>query len=100
MFLICSDDIKWSKENLANLPGKQSGIAFMSDRTKDYMIDFGILINSNHSIITAGTFGWWAGWLAGGEVIYSTAFNDWKLRDHPHGYNKQDFFPENWIAIG
>ena len=99
VFMVCSDDIRWCEEALKELPSEQSEIVFMSGRTKDYRVDFGILVNCNHSIVTAGTFSWWSGWLARGEVIYHTGYNDWQLEEHPDRYKKQDFYPNYWIPM-
>ncbi len=48
--------------------------------------------------ISAGTFGWWAGYLAGGEVVY--------LKEYvtpgsimSQGIKQSDMYPESWIPI-
>ena len=49
--------------------------------------------------MSVGTFGWWAGWLGGGDVIYYT-------KPHAPGsmkdkmFSREDFFPLHWIGIG
>jgi hypothetical protein len=53
-----------------------------------------------HAIViaTIGTFSWWSGWLAGGEVTYfkspakqGTAF--------AHRLNYKDYFDPEWIGL-
>ncbi|XP_063613929.1 galactoside alpha-(1,2)-fucosyltransferase 1-like [Penaeus indicus] len=34
------------------------------------VLDLAVLVSCNHSIITLGSFGFWSGFLAGGEVVY------------------------------
>ena len=53
---------------------------------------FVLLATCNHSIITIGTFGWWAAWLAGGRVVYYGDFVNSKrsILDH---------YPHDWISM-
>ena len=99
VFFVCSDDITWGKQKLPTLVSNNSAIVFMSDLTLSYMVDFGVLVNCNHSIITAGTFSWWSGWLAGGQVVYHTGYDRWKKEVAPMTYKQEDFFPDNWIPM-
>ena len=49
--------------------------------------------------MSVGTFGWWAGWLGGGDVIYYTKpYAPGSPKDI--GFSKEDFFPLHWIGIG
>ncbi|KAI0224444.1 Galactoside 2-alpha-L-fucosyltransferase 1, partial [Lamellibrachia satsuma] len=54
MFVVCSDDVDWSKENFVT----ERPTVFSVGRNAD--IDFAILSRCNHSIITIGTFGQWS----------------------------------------
>jgi galactoside 2-L-fucosyltransferase 1/2 len=52
----------------------------------------------DHSIITSGTYSWWAGWLAGGMVVYYKNF----LRPNTtigNEYNDSDYYPPDWIGM-
>ena len=99
-FFVCSDDIEWC---ITELPGAlhrpTTSIFFMSDKTKDYRVDFGILMNCQHSVVTSGTFSWWSGWLAGGEVVYHTGYDKWQQREHSERFKHTDFYPPDWIAM-
>ena len=99
IFVVCSDDIRWCQRYLPDVVGKDSTILFMSDQTKDYRVDFGILTKCQHSIVTAGTFSWWSGWLAGGEVVYHTGYDHWQQRLHPDRFKHEDFYPQEWIPM-
>ncbi|ELT91596.1 hypothetical protein CAPTEDRAFT_37345, partial [Capitella teleta] len=61
-FIVASDDMKWAKENL-------NSRASMSPFQNTFY-DLALLANCQHSIISSGTFSWWAGWLANGTTIY------------------------------
>jgi galactoside 2-L-fucosyltransferase 1/2 len=60
--------------------------------------DLAILSACNHTIMTVGTYGWWAGYLAGGTTVY--------LRNFPAArseldrwFSRDDFFPPDWIGL-
>ena len=91
LFIVCSDDLDWSRQNIYG-----EHVAFVKDNPPE--IDLALLSLSDDVIMSLGTFGWWAGWLAGGEVIY---FKDWFL---PESYmhdiqNGVDHFPPSWIPM-
>ncbi len=89
VFIVSSDDIKWCKKNI-NFPDTH----FVHD---SYEIDMATLAACNHSIITTGTFSWWSGYLAGGEVIY---YKDQFAKDSIMGVAVlEDRFPPAWIPM-
>jgi len=51
-----------------------------------------------HTVITVGTFGWWAGWLANGTTVY---YKDWPRRGSPLAAlaRHADYFPPYWIPL-
>lgn len=60
--------------------------------------DLAILSYCNHTIMTVGTFGWWAGYLAGGITVYYKDF------PAPGGglvqwFSRKDFFPSEWVGL-
>ena len=89
LFVVTTDDLRWSKHNL-----KGYDIYF----TKDFgirkpAVDLAIAISCNHTIMSVGTFGWWLGYLTGGEVIY---FKEW-FRDYPQSlYTQDEYFPHHY----
>ncbi|KAH3788936.1 hypothetical protein DPMN_167100 [Dreissena polymorpha] len=62
VFVICSDGIKWAKDALSNVTSSYN-MYFMEGNSAE--VDMAILSKCNHTIITTGTFSWWAAWLAG-----------------------------------
>ncbi|KAK2167764.1 hypothetical protein LSH36_24g05012 [Paralvinella palmiformis] len=90
-FVVCSDDIRWAKENVLG-----DHVVYSEDH-RDYE-DMAILSRCNHTIISVGSFGWWAAWLANGTTIY---YDNWpkeysKLEYH---VNKKTYFPPDWIPM-
>jgi len=78
-FIVCSDDIKWCKQNLhaellinGNVT-HQVNIVYSESRNRGE--DLALLASCDHTIISVGTYGWWSAWLANGLTVYCT--------DHP-----------------
>ena len=79
----------WAKRNL-NFPD----VVFSEGHSAQ--LDLAILSLCNHTIVSTGSFGWWAGWLANGTVVY---YSKWPRPFSPLEYqvNKNDYFPPHWI---
>ncbi|XP_068098316.1 galactoside alpha-(1,2)-fucosyltransferase 2-like [Hyperolius riggenbachi] len=96
LFIVTSNGMDWCKENINNSRGD---VYFAGDGQEGSPVrDFALLAHCNHTIMTIGTFGIWASYLAGGETIYLTNYT---LPDSPfHNYFKYEatFLPE-WIGI-
>jgi len=94
LFIVCSDDPSWC---LQNLPTHRLRHAeFVS--TEDPVVDLAILAMCQHTIITVGTFGWWAAWLANGTTVY---FKDWPRPGSQlaTATSHNDYFPPHWIPL-
>ncbi|UJR23977.1 hypothetical protein I4U23_026943 [Adineta vaga] len=64
-FLIASDDKDYAKTNLGN-----NTDVFITPKSFFSGDDLAALALCEHTIVTAGSYGWWAAWLAGGNVIH------------------------------
>jgi galactoside 2-L-fucosyltransferase 1/2 len=64
-FLIASDDKEYAKKHF----GHNSDV-FITPQSFYAGEDLAALAFCEHTIATAGSYGWWAGWLAGGNVIH------------------------------
>ena len=67
MFVVCSDDVDWSKVNFVTERPTVFSVGHSAD------VDFAILSRCNHSILTIGTFGQWSAYMAGGVTVYHKA---------------------------
>ncbi|CAG2256968.1 FUT1_2 [Mytilus edulis] len=64
LFIVISDGMKWSKDNMpSHVP-----IEYVSLGKRD--LDMATVVACDHTIMTIGTFGWWIGYLTNGEVVY------------------------------
>ncbi|XP_064456348.1 galactoside alpha-(1,2)-fucosyltransferase 2-like [Ornithodoros turicata] len=82
VFVVVSNAMLWCKKNIGNSRGD---VYFVGNGDKfNPGRDLALLVHCNHTIITLGMFGFWGGYLAGGEVTY--------LANHtlPHSNCKRD----------
>lgn len=91
LFIAASDGMNWITSNITD------------DNTivstfKDAWLDLALLSRCNHSIISTGSFSWWAGWLANGTTIY--------YENYPRPgsglakrFNKSDYYPADWVPM-
>ena len=95
MFIVCSDDMAWAKEHFTF-----SSRPIVYSENKTDAVDLAILTKCDHMIMTTGTFGWWAAWLAGGHVVYYSQYPRKHSRlERTFSKDKTDYFPPEWIRI-
>ncbi len=95
VFIVCSDDIKWAKQHF-NFTSHH--VVFSENRTD--VLDLAILSKCDHTIMTTGTFGWWASWLAGGQVVYYSNYpRKYSRLERSFSKDKTDYFPPEWIGM-
>ena len=93
IFIVCSDDQKWSRANV----GSRKNLVVFSPYGSAAM-DMCLLSKCNHTVMTVGTFGWWGAWLAGGETIY---YKDFPQRGSQisNGFVPSDYFYPEWYPL-
>ncbi|XP_039101397.1 galactoside alpha-(1,2)-fucosyltransferase 2-like [Hyaena hyaena] len=96
VFVVTSDGMAWCRENIN---GSLRDVVLAGNGLQGSPAkDFALLAQCNHSVITVGTFGIWAAYLAGGDTIYLANYT---LPDSPfHRIFKPEaaFLPE-WVGI-
>lgn len=90
-FIVCSDDMMWSRRNI-----NSSDVSFSNFR--DPAVDMAILSLCDHVIVTVGTFGWWGGWLSGGTVTYLSDFPR-NGSDLDKWQPKASYYPPTWVGM-
>lgn len=87
-----SKDVKWCKENF-------KGGEFIFSEKNSTIIDFGMLKNCDHAILTtSSTFGWWSGYLnknPNKKIICSTTI-EYSIQPNKDWYK---FWPNEFIKI-
>lgn len=69
VFVAISDDRLWCVKILS-----RHFDVYVPEEAPSPAHDLAILSNCNHTVMTYGTFGFWGGYLAGGEVLYFDKF--------------------------
>ena len=85
-FLIASDD----KSYCQNLLKNHRNVTIIPN-SFSLGEDLVTLSLCEHTIITGGTFGWWAGFLAGGDVLHDVVY--------PSGCEKREHYYPPWFLI-
>jgi galactoside 2-L-fucosyltransferase 1/2 len=98
-FIVCGDDLAWNRKYVT-LPvacrGQGHSVAHCLLSTPP--VHMALLSSCHHSIVTSGSFGWWAAYLAGGVVVYDKSF------PRPgtligQRYSPTDYYPAAWIPL-
>ncbi|KAM5236211.1 galactoside alpha-(1,2)-fucosyltransferase 1 [Ctenodactylus gundi] len=72
IFVVTSNGMKWCWDNIDTSKGD---VVFAGNGQEGSPgRDFALLTQCNHTIMTIGTFGFWAAYLAGGDTIYLANF--------------------------
>ena len=92
LFVVCSDDIKWCKENLT---GIAPHMVFIENNK--YYHDFYLMTLCHHVITANSTFSWWAAYLNRHEnkkiVTLDNWFGIWWAG------NTNNIVPKDWIRL-
>ena len=91
VFIVLSDTPEWGRKYVVG-----ENVFHPAQRSAEH--DLALLSRCNHTITSVGTYSWWAGYLAGGEVTYyHEPYNI--SREVGRGFVAEDFFPPSWIPI-
>ncbi|XP_065276868.1 galactoside alpha-(1,2)-fucosyltransferase 2-like [Emys orbicularis] len=96
VFVVTSNGMEWCQENI---DASRGDVYFSGDgKESSPGRDFALLAHCNHTIMTIGTFGIWAGYLVGGETIYLANYT---LPDSPFLkiFKPEAAFLPQWIGI-
>jgi galactoside 2-L-fucosyltransferase 1/2 len=96
-FVVCSNDVTWCQREFRDKPN----VSVMAHNSVE--VDLAILSKCNHNIITMGSFGFWAAYLAGGTVVYYRDYKDPQVLAYLGRRNglfiAEDVYPPQWIGI-
>lgn len=99
-FLTFSDDVEWTKksikEDLVTPTNSSVNVTHVSGHSGGQ--DMAIMSMCDHVIMTTGTYGWWAAWLAKGITVY---YGNWPRNGSglEKQFKRDDFFPPYWIPM-
>lgn len=96
IFVVCSDDIRWVIWQFGRYQ-KLLNLVFIHRKPE---VDLAVLGMCNHTVMTTGTFGWWAGWLAGGTTVYYKHYvKETSALRSQFSADFSDYFYPGWIPM-
>ncbi|XP_043914952.1 galactoside alpha-(1,2)-fucosyltransferase 2-like [Protopterus annectens] len=96
LFVVASNGMDWCKDNINASMGDVHFLDAGDELSPGK--DLSILAHCNHTVMTLGTFGFWAAYLAGGETVYLGNFTlpDSILRKE---FRDESAFLPEWIGF-
>ena len=95
IFIITSDDIPWCEDTFEDVTA-----TFVYSKGNPDYLDLAILGQCNHTIITSGSFSWWAGWLSTGNVTYYKGFPvPGSKLESGFSSDRSDYYPKHWRGL-
>ena len=95
LYCVFSDDIKWCKENLGEIIGKDKEIVFVDwNKGENSFRDMQLMSLCNHNIIANSSFSWWGAWLNNHDDKVVVAPNIWMNKPMVN-----DPLCDSWIKI-
>lgn len=91
LFLVASDDLRWCRRNL-----KATGVKVLKNASR--AVHLAVLARCRHTVLSGGTFGWWAAWLANGITVYFSGYPR-ENSSLAQGFNTGDYYPPSWIGL-
>uniref|UniRef100_A0A915IIR0 L-Fucosyltransferase n=1 Tax=Romanomermis culicivorax TaxID=13658 RepID=A0A915IIR0_ROMCU len=102
LFLITSDDPFWCRQNLLARRDENDTIGrdavLLANPANMREVDLAILASCQHTVMSTGTFSWWAAYLAGGQAIY---YENWPRPGSSLSkmVQREDYFLSHWIPM-
>jgi len=100
-FIVATDSIQWTKKHIAldAVYRNCTSINVVYSVDKNAGFDMALLASCDALILSTGTYGWWAAWLANKTTVY---YRYWPRPGSRIStlFNREDYFPPHWIGIG
>ncbi|KAK7097150.1 galactoside alpha-(1,2)-fucosyltransferase 2-like [Littorina saxatilis] len=94
IFLIVTQNAGWCRSEL-----KQGDYVIVDNAQAT--VHLALLASCDHVIMTVGTYGWWGGYLSGGDVVYWWDPKE-SVQDPPKSVEitkPEDFYPPSWVRL-
>lgn len=100
-FIVATNGLDWTKKNigLEALHRNRSNTSVVYSEGHSAGFDMALLASCDVIIISTGSYGWWAAWLANTTNVY------YRYWPRPGSYIStiftcEDYFPPHWIGLG
>jgi len=101
-FIVATDNPVWTKNNVtleAVFHGRRSTTSMVYSEGNSAAFDMALLGSCDAVIMSTGSYGWWAAWLANKTTIY---YRNWPKSGSSLSamFTREDYFPPHWIGLG
>lgn len=97
-FIVASNDIRWCQKHITVSMFNRTDVKITFSEKHSAGQDLALLANCDHTVITTGTYSWWAAFLANGTTVYYASFprrgSKLATRVRLHEFNHP-----NWIGF-
>ena len=95
-FIVATDDWKWTSTNIPTVDNAKARITHTGNNTAG--VDLAILSMCDAIVVSTGSFGWWAAWLANKTTVY---YENWPRPNSKLSslQDKAGYFPRHWIPM-
>ena len=97
-FIVASNDIPWCQKHVKLSMFNSTDVNITFSVKHNAGQDLALLASCDHTVMTTGTFSWWAAWLANGTTVYYANFprrGSW-LSDR---IRSKDIYHPDWIGF-
>ena len=94
-FIVASDDIRWCQKYV-KFDSRSVNVTFSVGHSAGQ--DLALLASCDHTIMTTGTFSWWAAWFANGITVYYANYPRRGSRLSYQMHNSDYYHPE-WLGL-
>jgi len=97
-FIVASNDIGWCRKHVRWSAFNETRVNITFSVGHNAGQDLALLASCDHTVMTTGTYSWWAAWLANGTTVYYANFpkrGSWlstQMRD-------SEYYHPDWIGI-
>jgi len=100
-FIVATDNLTWTKKYIAleAVFRNRSDISVVYSQGNNAAFDMALLASCDVLIMSTGTYGWWAAWLANKTTVY---YRNWPRPGSVIStmFTREDYFPPQWIGLG
>ena len=98
-FIVASDDMPWCQKHIKPVMLNKTDINITFSVNHNAGQDLALLANCDHTVMTTGTYSWWAAFLANGTTVYYSNSVRRGSRLAADGHNS-DYYHPDWIGFG
>jgi len=103
-FVVATDNLAWTRRNVAleevfGDRSNRSNVSVVYSERNGAAFDMALLSSCDTLILSTGSYGWWAAWLANKTTLY---YRNWPRPGSflSTAFTREDYFPPRWIGIG